>query len=267
VTGVGDRGRGGAGDDARTNRDYWDGYSDRYQADHGEQLARPLAWGTWAIPDAEVGALGEVTGLDVLELGCGAAQWSIALADAGARVVGVDVSARQLAHATDLVASRPAPSAGSEAGSVVLVQGAGHAIPLADASVDLVLSDHGALSYVHPDDALPEVARVLRPGGRVLIDTFTPFTGVCWDEEEARWDDHLHQPYFGSDRWDDVGGFVSFELGYGAWIRAFGRHGFLVTDLHELRPPSDARSSHHDADSRRWARRWPAEHIWVARRR
>ncbi len=40
----------------------------------------PEAWGVWRIPETELGVLGDVSGLDVLELGCGAAQWSIALA-------------------------------------------------------------------------------------------------------------------------------------------------------------------------------------------
>ena len=42
----------------------------------------PLAWGAWRRPESELQVLGDVTGRDVLELGCGAAQWSAALARA-----------------------------------------------------------------------------------------------------------------------------------------------------------------------------------------
>lgn len=246
-----------ADDDARTNRRYWDGYSDRYQRDHRSLLARDLAWGTWAVPDEQVGAIGDVRDLDVLELGCGAAQWSTSLARRGARTVGLDLSARQLGHAR--------AAARDHGVGLPLVLAAADAVPLAGRRFDLVVCDHGALSYADPDHTLPEVARVLRPGGRLVFNVFTPFTSVCWNDELGRPDDALHAPYFGPPRWDDVNGFVSFELGYGDWIRAFRRHGFVVDDLHELRPPADATSSHHTTADRAWARRWPAEHIWCVR--
>ena len=55
-------------------------------------------WGVWAIPEADVGALGDVRGLDVLELGCGAAHWSVALAPDAGSIVGLDQSQSQLHH-------------------------------------------------------------------------------------------------------------------------------------------------------------------------
>jgi SAM-dependent methyltransferase len=249
-----------ADDDARANRTYWDGYSDRYQAVHGELLDRPLAWGTWSVPEADIGALGELealAGRDVLELGCGAAQWSLHLRRIGVRPVGLDASARQLDHARSLQQQRRA--------TFPLVQSVATAIPFAAGSFDLVLSDHGAMSYADPADSLPEVARVLRPGGRLVFNAFTPFTATCWNDATGRPDQALHHDYFGPARWDDVGGFVSFEVGYGDWIRALRRHGFIIEDLHELRPGPTATSSHHTAADRTWARRWPAEHIWCAR--
>jgi SAM-dependent methyltransferase len=253
-----------ADDDASANRRYWDAYSDEYQARHGDQLRRPMVWGTWAVPEAEVGALGDVAGLDVLELGCGAAQWSYALADRGARPVGLDASGRQLDHARAASAGRRRRH--RNRGEVPLVQASAVDVPLAAGSFDLVLSDHGALSYADPDDALPEVRRLLRPGGRLVLNTFTPFTSVCWDEATGRPDEALHRPYFDAARWDDVTGFVSYELGYADWIRVLRRHGFEIEDLHELRPGPRATSSHHTAADRGWARRWPGEHIWCARR-
>jgi SAM-dependent methyltransferase len=246
-------------DDARTNRAYWDSYSDEYQATHAELLRRRRCWGTWSVPDDEIGAIGPPAGLDVLELGCGAAQWSTALAAQGARPVGLDASARQLAHAR-------AAGVGADPQRVALVQATATAVPLASASFDLVFCDHGAMSYADPDDTLPEVHRLLRPAGRLVFNTFTPFATVCWDEDEGRPGEVLHQPYFRSPRWDDIGGFVSYELGYGDWIRVLRRHGFVVDDLHELRPSPRATSSHHAAADRHWARRWPAEHIWCATR-
>lgn len=79
------------------NRRFWDGHADRYQRKHVDVLSTTQPkWGLWGIPEAELGILGDVAGLDVLELGCGAAQWGICLARAGARVTGIDLSEEQL---------------------------------------------------------------------------------------------------------------------------------------------------------------------------
>src|SRR5512141_1145628 len=75
---------------ADRNRSSWNADSDAYQERNGPQLAASggMAWGVWQIPDAELRVRGDVRDRDMLELGCGAAQWSIALARAGARPVG-----------------------------------------------------------------------------------------------------------------------------------------------------------------------------------
>ena len=85
-----DRGHGGLTPHELQNQASWDADSDAYQARHGEQLAEStgLAWGTYQIPEPELRVLGDVAGKDILELGCGAAQWSIGLAKLGARPVG-----------------------------------------------------------------------------------------------------------------------------------------------------------------------------------
>lgn len=87
-----------------------------YQETHGPQLdTRPLAWGQWAVPESEVGALREVASKSVLELGCGGGQWSMFLAEVGARPVGLDVAEEQLRAALRIVRAevpwyRPTPS-------------------------------------------------------------------------------------------------------------------------------------------------------------
>src|SRR3954470_14159935 len=154
-------------DHERRNREFWDADADDYQAVHGDALAAaPKAWGVWRIPDTELGVLGDVTGLDVLEYGCGAAQWSIALASDGARVVGLDQSGAQLGHARTRVRAAGVP--------VALVCAAGEHVPLADATFDVVFGDHGAMSFCDPATSVPEVARVLRPGGRLVFAHCTP---------------------------------------------------------------------------------------------
>ena len=79
---------------AQKNRTMWDASSDSYEQLHNGSLAgrNALAWGLWRIPEIELNVLGDVAGKDVLEFGCGAARWSIALAKSGARPVGDEPS-------------------------------------------------------------------------------------------------------------------------------------------------------------------------------
>lgn len=243
------------------NRAFWDDYSDTYQADHGPQLAvHGAAWGVWQIPEDDLRILGEVAGLDVLELGCGAAQWSIALAERGARPIGLDLSLRQLEHAARLM---------EEAGvDLPLIHASAESVPLRDASLDIIFCDHGAMVFADPYLTVPEAARLLRDGGLLAFSMHTPIAEACSpagsDEPIAR----LANDYFGMHRVDlGDAGHAEFQLPYGEWIRLFTRNGFVVEDLVELRPSREATSTYYDEPARDWARRWPLEHIWKVRRR
>jgi SAM-dependent methyltransferase len=242
-------------DHERHNREFWDGDAADYQELHGEALHdAPLAWGVWRIPDDEVDALGDVQGLDVLELGCGAAQWAIALAQAGARPVGLDVSHGQLRHARD---------AAAQAGArVPLLLASGEAVPLRDQSVDVVFCDHGAMSFCEPERSLAEAARVLRPEGRLVFSHSTPLLYLTYDARKERQSRSLQADYFDMRTFVYGEGTADFQLPYGEWIRLFRRHGFVIDDLVELRPPKGATTTFSDFVPYRWARRWPAEQIW-----
>jgi len=238
-----------------SNRTFWDADADAYQAVHGAALSdAPLAWGVWRIPEVEVRVIGEVTGLDVLELGCGAAQWSIGLQAGGARVTGLDVSVAQLAHARNTVATVPLIAADAE-----------H-LPFVDGSFDLVFCDHGAMSFCDPDHTLPEAARVLRPGGRLVFCMTTPWVYLTYDDDRERQTRKLRHSYFGMHVFSTGEGTTDFQIPYGEWIRAFVAYGFDIRDLVELRAPEGAHTTY-DFAPEWWARRWPAEQIWVAEKR
>ena len=115
---------------AEKNLALWEAASDSYEERHAAVLSgdQALAWGVWRIPETELKVLGDVRGKDVLELGCGAARWSIALAGKGARPVGLDLSPRQLSHARRLMAK-----AGVE---FPLIERSAEQVPLPDASFD-----------------------------------------------------------------------------------------------------------------------------------
>jgi SAM-dependent methyltransferase len=247
-------------DHERQNREFWDADADDYQAEHAPDLeAEPRGWGVWRIPESELAVLGDVAGLDVLEYGCGAAQWAVALAADGARVVGLDQSRGQLRHARALVAET--------ASAVPLVCASGEAVPFADGSFDLVFCDHGAMSFCDPDHSVAEVARVLRPGGRLVFSHATPWPYLTWNFDHDRISRRLRRPYFGMRRFDDGDGqgTIDFQLPYGEWIRCFRSNGLVVDDLVELRAPKRAHTTFVDFDPG-WARRWPAEQIWCVRK-
>ena len=243
----------------RRNRDFWDADADDYQAAHATDLGpeRARAWGAFRVPESELGLLGDVAGLDVLEYGCGAAQWSIELALDGARVVGLDQSRAQLRHARRLQAERDV--------AFPLVTANAVAPPFAAESFDVVFSDHGAMSFCEPAVTVPEVARLLRPGGRLVFCKATALLFLTYDWKRDRQGRKLQADYFGMRVFDSGEGTVDYQISYGEWLRLFAAHGLVVEDLVELRPAADATSTY-DLVPLEWARRWPAEEAWVLRR-
>lgn len=241
------------------NRAFWDADADDYQAAHAHDLDRaPDAWGVWRIPETDLRVLGEVTGLDVLEYGCGAAQASIALAERGARVVGLDISFAQLAHARRRTRDHAA--------AVALVCASATATPFADASFDLVFCDHGAMSFCDPALTLPECARLLRDHGRLVFCVATQLLYMTWDARRERQTRQLQRRWRPRQTIAFEEGTVDVVWSHGEWIRAFRDHGFRIDDLVELRAPRGATTTFDDFAPYDWARRWPAEEIWCVTR-
>lgn len=234
----------------------------RFNAEHtdgasADAWARDeIVWGLFHVPESEVNVLGDVAGLDCVELGCGTAYVSAWLARRGARVVGVDPTPAQLATARRLM---------RETGiEFELVEAPGESVPLPDASFDLVHSEHGAAAWADPYEWIPEAARLLRPGGRLVFVHTTPLAVMCYPEEGAITTE-LQRPYFGLHRWDDEG--VDFNLTHGDWIALLHDAGFEIERLVELQAPLDAVAHPFYSDIPvEWGRKWPGEEIWVARK-
>lgn len=244
--------------DARKNRSYWNSSSDGYQAAHGAHLQETaLAWGVWRIPESELKVLGHLEGLDVLELGCGGAQWTLALIREDVRAVGVDLSERQLVHAR--ARSR---ESGSQA---PLVQGDAERLPFRRDSFDVVFCDHGATTFSPPERTVAEASRVLKPGGFFAFCMSSPIRDVCWDAKTDRVGSQLAADYFELSVLEDSDS-VCYQLPYGAWIRLFRQHALVVEDLVEIQAPEEAVTTYSDFVPLEWARRWPAEHIWKVRK-
>jgi SAM-dependent methyltransferase len=245
-------------DDVRVNLASWERDSDAYQQRNREQLGRDrLAWGIWDVPEERIRALGDVDGLDALELGCGGGQFGLRVAARGARVIGLDFSENQLRHATR--------NAAEKAARFPLVRADAEELPFADESFDLVFCDHGATTFTDPARTIPEAARVLRPNGRLVFNISTPIIWMCWGDDEQPPGRELRRDYFSLGRveYEDADGrTVEWQLGYGDWIRLFRLSGLVLDDLIELRPEPDATTTYDGYASTEWARAFPGEHIW-----
>lgn len=241
------------------NRASWDRISDRYHFEAtGEQTdPEAPAWGLWRIPESELHILDDLQNKDVLDLGCGTGRWSLALAKASARPVGLDISPRQLDHARSLMLT-----AGL---AYPLIEASAEHIPYADLSFDIVISNWGAMTFCDPARTVPEVARVLRPYGLFAFATHSPVSMLCFDRDKDTVGPHLVNDYFGMRMFESDDG-VDFQIAYGEWIRLFRESGFLIEALIETQPPPGATSAHRTAAEVEWSRHWPMECIWRVRK-
>ncbi len=104
---------------------------------------------------------GPLDGRDVLDVGCGDGAYALAATRAGARVTGLDRSAAALAAARDRAAS--------EGLAVDLQAGDAGALPFAADRFDVVLAVTVLCFLEQPARAVAEMARVLRPGGLLVL--------------------------------------------------------------------------------------------------
>ena len=236
-----------------TNREFTDEQATRVWRDE------ELRWGVFGVPDEW---LGDVAGLDAVELGCGTAFLSAKLARRGARPVGVDPTPAQLE-----TARRLQRETGIE---FPLVEAPAESVPLPDASFDLAISEYGASLWADPTRWLAEASRLLRPGGRLLFLTMSTLAHLCTpDADDAAIQNRLVRPQFGpwEVQWEGYAG-VEFHLSHGDWIRLLRENGFAIDALHELRAPDDAKShDYYFVITADWARRWPGEDLWDCTKR
>jgi len=218
------------------------------------------SWGIFGADEAVVRLLPErLDGIRALELGCGTAYISAWLTQRGAAVVALDPSAGQL---------QIARLSQDEFGlRFPLVQGVGEQVPLRAASFDLVISEYGAAIWADPYRWIPEAARLLRPGGQLVFLANSALLMLCAPElADLPAQDRLLRPQRGMHRmeWPDDST-VEFHLGHGDWIRLMRANGFEIEDLIELYAPDDAADTSYSFVAE-WARQWPCEEVWRARK-
>jgi SAM-dependent methyltransferase len=239
----------------------WTETNAQYTDAKAERAWQPqdLAWGAFQVPEDAIGApLGDVRGLDVVELGCGTAYFSAHLAMRGSRPVGVDPTPAQLDTARRMMAKT-----GIE---FPLVEAPAERVPLPPASFDMAFSEFGASLWADPALWIPEAARLLRPGGRLVFLTNSFLSYLCGIDEGGT-SETLQRPQFGAYRiqWPGETG-IEYHLPHGEWISLLRANGFEIERLIELQAPPDAtKPEYYDYVTPEWARQWPAEEIWVAR--
>ena len=247
------------GSDKALNQALWAVMNERFTDAAAEEMwLRPdMVWGLFATPERELGVLGAVDGLDVVELACGTAYFSAWLARAGARTVAVDISHEQLMTARRMQ---------TQVGPVFpLAQGDGERVPLAGGQYDLVVSEHGAAAWCDPEQWLPEAARLLRPGGRLVFMTNSHLSALCVPAEAGVADERLLRGQREAYQVQWPGGGVEFHPSHGDWVRLLGKAGFVVEGMYEIyAPPEGNDHAYYEIVSKDWATRWPAEELWVA---
>jgi len=222
-------------------------------------LDSELRWGLWAVPESELQLIRGVNATaDAIELGCGAGAVAGWLARMGRRPVGVDISSAQLKIAQQLQ---------NETGvSFPLIAGNAEEVPFDNASFDVAISEYGASLWCNPRRWLPEAHRLLRPGGLLVFFTNGAMLMACTPGDGGPATTRLARDYFSRYRVEFPGeGAVEFHLTHGHWIRLLRATGFVLENLIEVRPPVGAKPRF-PLVSLDWARRWPSEEIWIARK-
>jgi SAM-dependent methyltransferase len=237
----------------KSNTEYTDAAASRSWAQD------EIKWGVWQAPESELEVLGDVSGLDIVDLGCGTAYFCAWLARRGAHVVGVDPTPAQLD-----TARRLQRETGLE---FPLIEATGEDVPLPDTSFDIVFSEYGASIWADAYLWIPEAARLARPGGRLIFLRNSTLVTLCMTlegvgEQLVRPQRDLHRV-----EWPDTGE-VEFELPHGQMIDLLRANEFELERLLELYAPAGAEThTYYKWVTAEWAQQWPAEEIWVARKR
>jgi len=237
----------------KANAEYTDGSA------HDDWAREEITWGMARACESELHVLPDVTGKDVVELGCGTGYFGAWLKRRGARrFVGVDVTPAQLETARRM---------NEEFGlGLEFVEANAEQTGLPGESFDLAVSLYGASIWCDPYKWIPEAARLLRPGGELVFLRNSTLAILCTTEEGPT-AETLQRPQRGLHRleWEPPDEGVEFQLGHGDWVRLLRANGFELLDLVELFADEATPDHTYYTFSREWAEKWPFEEIWRAR--
>jgi len=198
--------------------------------------------------------LGDVSGLRVLDAGCGTGYLAIQLARRGARVTAIDASTEMVR-----VAERNARRAEVELD--LRVDDAQTLATVADASVDRIVSNYVLMDLPDHEAALRSFARVLAPGGSVVAVFLHPCFAVPDGPDRLgaggvryTWPKPYMDRWRFEERWGDFSSdFLTFHRPLSDWWRSIADAGLRVVDFDEPMVPADHPELHPDVLARaRW---------------
>ncbi len=136
-------------------------YNQWHEQVHGREAAADILLQQWHRDALQL--VGSVSGAELLEVGCGAGDFSLHLAKLGAQVTGTDFSSKaiEIANLKRATQTSTAQFQVADAGE----------LPFKDQVFDLVISCECLEHVPDPAKALTEMFRVLRPGGRLILTT------------------------------------------------------------------------------------------------
>ena len=140
-------------------------------ADRYDLITRVLSYGQDARWKATLVKMANAReGERALDLACGTGDIAFAVAASGARTIGLDITHRmlQLAAGRKPQAPRPEPQAPGSKTESRFITGDMANLPFRSATFDLVTTGYGLRNVPDLDAAIDEIARVLKPGGRLL---------------------------------------------------------------------------------------------------
>jgi SAM-dependent methyltransferase len=176
---------------------------------------------------------------NVLDVGCGEGRFCRMLTRHGVDVVGVDPTA-------DLIAT-----ARARARSGVYLRASAERLPFGDATFDLVVSYLSLIDIPDIQSGISEMARVLKPGGALLIANLTSFNTACGDQGWIKGEDggRLHYPidHYLEERamWIAYRGIriVNHHRPMSTYVRTLLAAGLVLTYFDEPAPVADAPAS------------------------
>jgi SAM-dependent methyltransferase len=119
--------------------------------------------------------------------------------------------------------------------------------------------------WCDPERRIPEAARLLRPGGRLVFHTTGVLAAVCSPEPPGLARRELMRPQREARRLVTAEGRTQFHPGHGEWIAILRASGSAVDGLREIYAPPDAADHpYYQLATADWAGRWPVEEIWAA---
>lgn len=212
-------------------------------------------WRPAIIDPAHLALAGDVRGLDVLDIGCGEGRFARMLAQRGAHVTAVDVSATMVRMAEELEAESPL-------GIRYFVRDAAQLDGLAVGSFDMAVAVMSVMDMEDYRAALREAARILEPGGSLAFSLLHPCYDMLppmgWGRDEDgtvyfKVDDTLTARAIDGPIWIDQPEttVIGFHRSVSDYAHAVRDAGLLIRDLLEPQPTPESIAAHPELEVRR----------------